>query len=43
VRVDNGKIVEYRVKMKVTFMLKGDTDAPEGRSERQPGKKKGRK
>jgi hypothetical protein len=36
VKVDNGKIVEYRVKMKVTFVLKGDTDAPE----RQPGQKK---
>ena len=50
VRVDNGKIVEYRVKLKVTFVLKGDTDAPEGRPERQPGrperqsgKKKGKK
>jgi hypothetical protein len=43
VKVDNGKIVEYRVKMKVTFVLKGDTDAPDRQSERQSGKKKGRK
>lgn len=35
VRVGNGKIVEYRVKLKVTFMLKGDVDTPGGQPRKQ--------